>query len=247
MDANLTLLLTLILGHIVADFYLQPFSWVQARNTLHYKAKQLIAHSGIHGVISLGILIIWEMFFAWQDYAIAVYSAVIIAMTHYLIDLAKSYTRHGVVPFLVDQIAHLVVLLLIWIFWFDGDHHLAQWQASLFSYQSALLIFAYLIILNPASVFIRMLLQYWSNNFSPDDSLQSAGHHIGLLERFLMLTFLLLDQFSGVALIMAAKTVFRFGDLKQSSEKKLTEYVLLGSLISLAVTILVALTYKALS
>ncbi|MCP4057663.1 MAG: DUF3307 domain-containing protein, partial [Pseudoalteromonas sp.] len=35
------LLVTLIIGHLVSDFFLQPMSWVNDRNTHHFKAKKL--------------------------------------------------------------------------------------------------------------------------------------------------------------------------------------------------------------
>ena len=102
-------------------------------------------------------------------------------------------------------------------------------------------IAGYLIILNPSAVFIRMMLERITNHFSSDGSLPLAGQSIGMLERVLMLTFILLDQFAGLGFLIAAKSVFRFGDLSASKDKKLTEYVMLGTLLSVSVTLFVGL------
>jgi hypothetical protein len=36
---------------------------------------------------------------------------------------------------------------------------------------------------------------------------------------------------------LAAKSVFRFGDLKESKDRKLTEYILIGTLLSFGIAI----------
>jgi hypothetical protein len=41
--------------------------------------------------------------------------------------------------------------------------------------------------------------------------------------------------------LIAAKSVFRFGDLKESKDRKLTEYILIGTLLSFAMAIITAL------
>ena len=52
---------------------------------------------------------------------------------------------------------------------------------------------------------------------------------------------ILLNQFAAIGFLLAAKSVFRFGDLRQSEDKKLTEYVMLGTLTSFALTIAIGL------
>jgi hypothetical protein len=41
--------------------------------------------------------------------------------------------------------------------------------------------------------------------------------------------------------LLAAKSIFRFGDLKKVKDRKLTEYVLIGTLLSFGIAILVGL------
>ena len=44
-----------------------------------------------------------------------------------------------------------------------------------------------------------------------------------------------------VGFLLAAKSIFRFGDLKEAHDIKLTEYVLIGTLLSFGIAIITAL------
>jgi hypothetical protein len=79
-----------------------------------------------------------------------------------------------------------------------------------------------------------------------NDSLLRAGKQIGYLERTLILTFVLIGQIPAVGFLLAAKSIFRFGDLRQSDDKMRTEYVLLGTLFSFTLTIMLGLLVKKL-
>jgi len=46
-----------------------------------------------------------------------------------------------------------------------------------------------------------------------------------------------------VGFLLTAKSVFRFGDLKESKDRKLTEYILIGTLLSFGIAIIVGLSY----
>lgn len=84
----------------------------------------------------------------------------------------------------------------------------------------------------------------WSSeliNAAAQDSLQKAGTYIGMLERLLIWLFILVGRWEGVGFLLAAKSVFRFGDLKESNDRKLTEYILIGTLLSFTWAILIGL------
>jgi hypothetical protein len=112
----------------------------------------------------------------------------------------------------------------------------------------------YLLVLRPVSIVIKQILAPWSNAIEADKpaeesetTLQAAGQNIGYLERVLVLTFILLNQFAAIGFLLAAKSVFRFGDLRHSEDKKLTEYVMLGTLTSFALTIAIGLLVSSLA
>ncbi len=240
------LLVTLIIGHLVSDFFLQPMSWVNDRNTHHFKAKKLYLHVLVHGVVSAVILALWEYSYGWQQLSTVLLSTATIMLSHYLIDIAKSYSNKGVVPFLLDQIAHIAVIIALCIYITDNQSLIAYVSALATNPKVLWVVCGYLIILSPSAVFIRMMLERLTANFSSEGSLPLAGQSIGMIERVLMLSFILLDQFAGLGFLLAAKSVFRFGDLSASKDKKLTEYVMLGTLLSVSVTLFVGLGVNSL-
>jgi len=44
-------------------------------------------------------------------------------------------------------------------------------------------------------------------------------------------------HWEAIGFLVAAKSVFRFGDLKDSGNRKLTEYILIGTLLSFGIAI----------
>ena len=52
-----------------------------------------------------------------------------------------------------------------------------------------------------------------------------VGQYIGQLERTLIFLFVLIGQPTGVGFLVAAKSVFRFGDLKEHEDRMEAEYI----------------------
>ena len=75
---------------------------------------------------------------------------------------------------------------------------------------------------------------------SPDDGgvttneLQNAGMYIGWLERFLVMTALLLQSPATIGLILTAKSIARYPEFKS---EHFAEYFLIGTLLSISVAI----------
>jgi hypothetical protein len=61
---------------------------------------------------------------------------------------------------------------------------------------------------------------------------------------YLILTFILIDCIEGVGFLLAAKSIFRFGELSKSNEIKTTEYVLIGTLSSFTIAIIISYITK---
>ena len=77
------LLVALIIGHLLADFYWQPMSWVNDRNTRHFKASKLYFHVLVHGVTSALIITLWEYTFGWQQLSSVLIATASIMLSHY--------------------------------------------------------------------------------------------------------------------------------------------------------------------
>jgi hypothetical protein len=89
-------------------------------------------------------------------------------------------------------------------------------------------------------VLVGYLTKQWQSKIPKenDESLENAGKWIGIIERFLILSFILLNQWTPIGFLLAAKSVFRFGDLKGKEDQKKTEYILIGTLLSFFIAIM---------
>jgi ABC-type proline/glycine betaine transport system permease subunit len=76
----------------------------------------------------------------------------------------------------------------------------------------------------------------WREELPGAAGLANAGKWIGILERTLILIFLLQNQYAAIGLLITAKGLLRFSE-KEKQEQK-TEYVLIGSLISVCFSII---------
>lgn len=64
------------------------------------------------------------------------------------------------------------------------------------------------------------------------------GKYIGILERLFVFIFVVTNHWEAIGFLLAAKSIFRFGDLRDSKDIQLTEYVLIGTLISFGLALL---------
>lgn len=74
--------------------------------------------------------------------------------------------------------------------------------------------------------------------------LTDGGRAIGWLERFLFVTFVLLESYGGLGMVLAAKGVIRYGEVKEAKDQKVAEYVLVGTLLSLSWALVVGLALR---
>ncbi len=229
------LFIKFLIAHFVGDFLLQ------ARKTLHdkqhekIKSKHLYLHVLIHGVLTFAITMSTEY---WKGIAIFV-------ATHLLIDIWKLYNQDQEdkrAVFITDQIMHILVIIVI-------TNWYSPWIASIIqgtdSNHFMLFILAILLITTVSSHLIKVIISKWQpeNEDVDEDSLTNAGSYIGILERLFVFGFKLSGNLQGIGSLLAAKSVFRFGDLKDSIDRKLTEYILIGTLLSFGFVILIGHLY----
>jgi hypothetical protein len=224
------ILLKLILAHLLGDFLLQPSTWVAEKEIRTYKSIKLYLHSLIHGV--LVYLLLWNWLIA-----------LIVTVSHFIIDLVKLLIQresNRTKWFVLDQLAHVCVLLLIWI---AHENVSLDFHALFVSEPFWLMVTSLVFLTFGVAIIMNVLLESWSGSIDeqPGISLANAGKVIGILERLLVFVFILTDHWEGVGFLIAAKSVFRFGDLKESKDRKLTEYILIGTLVSFGLAILTAL------
>ncbi len=145
------------------------------------------------------------------------------------------------VLFAIDQIVHLLLIGLVVYLNFSNQIELEK----IYTRASLLLLLAVLIISFASFIIMEIIMSKWSlEEDNSEDSLESAGKYIGILERLFVFGFILLNQSSAIGLLIAAKSVFRFGDLSRAKDRKLTEYILIGTLISFGLAIFIGLVYQ---
>ena len=112
---------------------------------------------------------------------------------------------------------------------------------EVFSTSFWLIITAYIAILAPTSILIKLFIEYekWMSANNTAQGMPNAGKWIGYLERVLILTFIFTNNIERIGFLLAAKSVFRFGELHNASDIKITEYVLIGTFASFTIAILI--------
>lgn len=79
------------------------------------------------------------------------------------------------------------------------------------------------------------------------DGLRNGGKYIGWLERSLTLLLFLIGQPTGIGFLIAAKSILRFGDIKEEGHRKVAEYIIIGTFLSFGWALLVSvMTQQAL-
>lgn len=217
-------LAALLLAHALADFVLQN-DWIVTN-------KRRPEGLALHGLVVLLTAAACTGTLSW--------GLVWLAALHLAIDAWKARAPRGLAPFLIDQAAHLASLAALAIWQPD------LWSRGLWSDLPALpavaLILAGAILATRAGGFaIGLLIEPFATRLLPDitaESLPGAGRVIGHLERGLIFALILLGQAQGVGLLIAAKSILRFGAVRD--DRALSEYVIIGTLASFGWAIILA-------
>jgi len=216
------LVLCLVLAHLVADFMLQTGSSCKDKKERHWKSS----HHYVHALIVFGLtwLVSWDISFWW--------CALLVGVTHFSIDMWKSYREEKVTWFVLDQAMHLLVLAGVaytWIVCYDWSlpFGVELWQVAA--------TVALLVCWKPANIFIKLMLKHYSVNMPAEtESGFNAGALIGTIERWLILIFVCMQRYDALGLLIAAKSIIRFSE-KDTAK---TEYVLAGTLLSIFIAVL---------
>ena len=219
------LFLCLLLAHLVADFGLQTSASCMSKTEKHWRSVHQYIHAG--SVFALSWLVSFDLRFWW--------CALIIGALHLCIDVWKSYRKEDVTWFSLDQLLHLLVLIgVAWLWTSMYEWHIPfgveNWSIAV--------AVAVLICWKPSNIFIKLVLKHYSVNMPQEkEGGFNAGALIGTIERWLILIFVCLQRYDALGLLIAAKSIIRFGD----SQTNKSEYVLAGTLLSIFIAVLAGL------
>jgi len=225
------IIIKLIIAHLIGDFLLQPKAWVLDIDIKKIRSKKLYFHLLIHGVLVL--ILFWQIDY-WQ-------LALIIILIHGFLEIIKLYFQQENKKtswFIINQVLHGLSIYLIGLLWNQPTLNLSliEVKSNTWIYTMALIF-----LTSFSGELIRVLMFNWSQslNDGQEESLNRAGMYIGMLERLFVFTFVITGNWEAIGFLLAAKSVFRFGDLKESKDRKLTEYILIGTLLSFGIAILI--------
>jgi hypothetical protein len=239
-------LATLLFAHTLADFVFQT-NWMVAN-------KRSPIALGLHGatVYATAIAATGSVHPALLVLALA-HVGIDVGK---LILCAIWTSSKGFGPFVIDQLLHLITLiaLALWLpdLWAQGiwapgaivtgdDSGILGtgiWSEEtpipLSHLPAIMVLLTGLILATRAGGFaVGLLMKPFADHLPATvtaESLPGAGRVIGLLERGLIFALVLLGQPEGVGLLMAAKSILRFGAVKD--DRALSEYVIIGTLAS---------------
>ncbi|MBK1442502.1 DUF3307 domain-containing protein [Parapedobacter sp. ISTM3] len=249
----ITLALKLFLAHVLGDFVLQTDKWAKSKSERKHKSWHLYLHIMVHAITML-VLLRFD-FFYWKAF-------LLVLPSHFIIDVIKTHLDGSInkpTLFWLDQLAHGIFILLA-VYLYEPFTFSIQ---GLFTDETLLFALAIICVTFVSSIIIKQSLSSWGleaqqtppekskqagilqyKGPSEKDSLTNAGKYIGYLERLFLFCFILMNQWQAIGFMIAAKSIFRFSDLSTAKDRKLTEYVLIGTLLSFGLALLISLLYK---
>ena len=226
-------------AHLLGDFVLQT-DWMVA----HKRRESVLArHAALLGALSFAL--------AGRFSLRGAEAAALIAGTHGIIDWIKTRSsRKGAASFIVDQLAHLAVIAVLPLFCavqLTGSIWLRRfgpvWLAGLILVSGLVLcvcVAGHLIGFAVQPYLDEILAAGGSGLDSPTRGLTRAGRTIGRWERALIFLLVLVGQPGGIGFLITAKSIFRFGELKDPSNRREAEYITIGTLMSFGTAIAIA-------
>jgi hypothetical protein len=224
----LKLILLQLCAHLLADFIFQDQKMSDSKKSKTFSVTHL-----------------WHFFIVWGcAFFLALdvhfwFVAFIISVLHLAGDVLKTWLSKRFREksfFFTDQAYHLLIIVSACWFYTETNVLNPWWDIPV---KTIAIITAFILCTKPSNIIIQHLFLSFKiqtpDENGPDNediSLPNAGKLIGIVERTLALALILIQQYSAVGLIIAAKSILRFKGTQKS------EYVLVGTLLSFAMATL---------
>lgn len=221
-------LVLLLVGHLVGDFLLQPDAMVCRKKS----AAVLLGHGAIVTAATAVVI---------GGFPPGLLAAVLVS--HLLIDAIKvRWGGPGPTTFVVDQAAHLLGLCLLAAV-FSGAAAEHGWLGRLTGaeaeiYRRVVVYLGGVTLCVPAGgALVGAVVAPLARQVDDPpqaEGLSGGGRMIGWLERALIFLLMISQQTSGVGFLFAAKSILRFGEIKDPKQRKMAEYIIIGTFLSFA-------------
>jgi len=237
MNDFLNLWLLLFTAHVLGDFAFQNDCLAKAKCKWYW----LLVHTIILTVVAFAITGVFSLLLY-----------VYLFVSHIVIDALKcGLGKDGVKTFIADQCGHLIVLTLL-AYLFAPLLPDSVWAEYLQWYLPAAVFISGLVLaVNAGNVLISKAVTPFLQEISSEESeceikpgLTNGGKLIGQLERFLTFLLILVGQFGAIGFLFAAKSILRFGEIRNSEQRKQAEYIIIGTFMSFSWAVSVSIATK---
>lgn len=203
------MILALLLAHLVGDYILQ---W----DSLSRWKSEKVSGVLVHGVIVTAITLLFTIPFdpSWWPWAIFV------GISHTLIDglelpfrrylVARGPGKSALGLFLVDQALHLAIIgfALVASGYLSGPVIVDGLVRTSNDHRLLTFVVAYAFLTMPAWIIIKFLVHGLLNGSAPDFSLKPESKYLGMFERGIIATMILLGQFLLIPLATLPRLIY---------------------------------------
>lgn len=247
-----------LLAHLTGDFILQPASWSDQKTQGRWEAFLQ------HGLVVFGLTVPAAVWFGVIE---AILFSAAATAGHLLLDVGKTFiernSRAGtkLFLFLADQGLHLAVLALCGRLLLPDrpDPEILAFFSRLFPGETLPALAAglpgaeqrvaaglqtvviYVTVLFAGAVLIEKMLA-WLTDQTPDRKTGRLGKTVGILERLILLSLVVVEALPALGFVLAAKSLARYQEL---NNREFAEYYLVGTLASFSLAFFGGLALKA--
>lgn len=243
MQDLMRIFLAVLLAHLIADFLLQTDVMAAGKRT---RKLPYLQHGLLHLLVLLATLAIFThlTLWSWRTQLLLLTYVVL----HIGLDIMKSRLARGTgfgdstALFLLDQALHLATIgALVWFLnrshWIDIKIGMAWSDTTQLHILTTMVI--YVGVIFGGGYFVRHLTRSLTVQASGDkeettEELRNAGLYIGWLERFLVLTAVVVQSPAMIGLILTGKSIARFPEMKGA---RFAEYFLIGTFLSISLAL----------
>lgn len=230
MNPIFEFILSLFAAHLIGDYVLQTNRMALGKR----RVPILILHALIQAAVAYLLVGRWG---AWMV-------PLVIAVSHAGIDRIKAgMVRPGALALVLDQLAHVLVIGALAL-WLESARDYSYWALTLSPEigRAWVMICGIILTIRVAGVFIGMWVQPYLREIEQAKGavavaplargLTRGGSTIGQWERALIFLLVGVGQPGGIGFLIAAKSIFRFGELKDKENRMEAEYITIGTLMS---------------
>lgn len=240
------LLVALVTAHFLGDFIFQSDADASSKR----RPLILLKHTFIVATSSYILCGIWQL---WQI-------PLVIFLTHGLTDYIKAtMKKESPCSFVLDQAVHLAIISAVTILIAStkilSPNGSSTFWVDLFGkdFLKYLILTSGLIVtIKAGGILIGLAVKPFTDQLQKSGEgitikgvtsprgFENGGKVIGYLERSLIYLFILIGQPEGIGFLIAAKSILRFGEIKDHENRMEAEYIIIGTLMSFGYGIFIA-------